>query len=78
MSAPSPLRGDPLTRLCQHNVREQLHNLLTHPGVRQRVHEGTLELVGMYFDLATSRTYLLDPDLHRFTAVDGPTPGRPD
>jgi carbonic anhydrase len=78
MSTPSPQDDDPLTRLCQHNVREQLHNLLTHPDVHQRVHEGTLELVGMYFDLATSRTYLLDPDLHRFTAIDNATPGRPD
>lgn len=61
--------GDHLTRLCQQNVVQQLENLMSYPAVAQRVHDGRLELVGMYFDIATSRIHLLDPTHCRFTPV---------
>lgn len=66
--------GDHLTKLCQQNVLQQLENLLTHPEIADRVKDGRLELVGMYFDIATSRIHLLDPDHQSFTPVDSPTP----
>ncbi|MBV1852765.1 SulP family inorganic anion transporter [Catellatospora tritici] len=70
-SAP-PSDADHLTRLCQTNVVQQLEHLATYPAVWERVADGRLELVGMYFDLATSRVHLLGPD-HTFTAVDTPS-----
>ncbi|GAA2802290.1 bifunctional SulP family inorganic anion transporter/carbonic anhydrase [Saccharopolyspora taberi] len=55
--------------LCRTNVVQQLDNLLTHPGVRERVARGDLELVGMYFDIATARVHLLDRESGEFTPV---------
>ncbi|BCJ74377.1 carbonic anhydrase [Catellatospora sp. IY07-71] len=66
--------SDHLTRLCQQNVIQQLENLMTYPPVAERVHDGRLELVGMYFDIAASQIHLLDPHHHAFTPVDSPAP----
>ncbi len=66
--------GDHLTRLCQQNVIQQLEHLMTYPPVAERVHDGRLELVGMYFDIAASQIHLLDPHHHTFTPVDSPVP----
>jgi carbonic anhydrase len=59
----------PLARLCRTNVVQQLDNLMTHPDVRRRVEEGTLELVGMYYELETARVYVLDAETGRFDSV---------
>ncbi|GAA1646106.1 SulP family inorganic anion transporter [Catellatospora bangladeshensis] len=66
--------GDHLTRLCQQNVIQQLDHLMTYPPVAERVHDGRLDLVGMYFDIAASQIHLLDPHHHTFTPVSSPTP----
>ncbi|HEY3681966.1 MAG TPA: SulP family inorganic anion transporter [Streptosporangiaceae bacterium] len=59
------LPGDDLDRLCRTNVHQQLENLMTYPGVRDRVADGTLDLVGMYVDVATGVPELLDASEHR-------------
>ncbi|GHJ48116.1 carbonic anhydrase [Catellatospora sp. TT07R-123] len=62
VEAAAPSDVDHLTRLCQTNVVQQLEHLMSYPAVRERVAAGRLELVGMYFDLATSRVHLLGAD----------------
>ncbi|RJL34272.1 SulP family inorganic anion transporter [Bailinhaonella thermotolerans] len=62
--AASGERGD-LDRLCRLNVIQQLDNVLTHPRVRRLVEAGDLELVGLYFDIASARVHLLDQDTFR-------------
>ncbi|GLK14058.1 SulP family inorganic anion transporter [Streptosporangium carneum] len=49
----------PLDRLCRINVIQQLENLRTHPSVDELVGQGRLELVGLYFDIATARVHVL-------------------
>jgi carbonic anhydrase len=58
---------DPMTRFGQVNVVQQLENLLTHPVVEQGVAAGTLELVGMYFDLAGAQVHVLDRESGSFS-----------
>lgn len=53
----------------QRNVVRQLENLGTHPAVAARLSRGDLQLVGMYFDLATSRVHFLDSELGVFAAA---------
>lgn len=65
----------PLTRLCQINVMQQLDNLLTYPWLRARVEDGTLDLVGMYYDLETAEVQVLDTTTQTFAAPGG-TPAR--
>lgn len=60
---------DPMTSMCQVNVVQQLENLRTYPVVAERVAAGSLELVGMYLDLAEARVHALDPE----TGVFSPT-----
>ncbi|MEV8634952.1 SulP family inorganic anion transporter [Streptosporangium sp. NPDC051023] len=50
----------PLDRLCRINVLQQLENLRTHPEVDRLVRQGHLELVGLYFDIATARVHILE------------------
>jgi carbonic anhydrase len=66
---------DRLSALCQLNVITQLDNLSTHPTVHDRIQQGTLELVGMYLDLATSHVHLLDQQEGVFHPV---SPARPE
>ena len=61
--------GDALERLCLTNVVQQLDNLRAHPSVRHRVKAGTLRLTGLYFDLATAQTYLLNRNGRTFSPV---------
>ena len=65
-SAPS---ADPLERLCQTNVAQQVDNLTAHPSVRRGVEAGTLRLAGLYFDFATAQAYLLAGDGRTFSPV---------
>ena len=65
-SAPSE---DPLERLCQTNVAQQVDNLTAHPSVRRGVEAGTLRLAGLYFDFATAQAYLLAGDGRTFSPV---------
>ncbi|WP_223199056.1 carbonic anhydrase [Solihabitans fulvus] len=62
-------------RLCVTNVAQQVENLLTYPSVREAVQAGRLNLVGMYFDLAATRVYLVDPDRYGLDPVRAPAAG---
>ncbi|GAA3864328.1 SulP family inorganic anion transporter [Saccharothrix violaceirubra] len=57
----------PVERLAVANVAQQLDNLLSYPCVREAVDANALRLVGMYFDIAAARVYLVDRD--RLTPV---------
>lgn len=46
--------------LAQHNVVQQLENLLTYPAVRRARDAGRLELTGMFYDLDTAELHVLD------------------
>lgn len=50
----------PLDRLCRVNVTQQLENLRTYPQVDELFRAGRLELVGVYFDIATARVHILE------------------
>ncbi|WP_431896308.1 SulP family inorganic anion transporter [Nonomuraea sp. bgisy101] len=49
----------PLDRLCRVNVMQQLENLRTHRKVAEQVAAGSLELVGLYFDIPSARVHIL-------------------
>ncbi|GAA0644007.1 SulP family inorganic anion transporter [Kutzneria viridogrisea] len=49
-------------RLCLANVAQQLDNLCSYPSVQEAVAEGRVKLVGMYFDIAAARVYLVDQE----------------
>jgi carbonic anhydrase len=61
--------ADPLEELCLANVAQQLDNLRAHPSVRPRLDEGSLQLAGLYFDLAAAQAYLLAPSGEGFVPV---------
>ncbi|MCW2899221.1 MAG: carbonic anhydrase fused with sulfate permease [Streptosporangiaceae bacterium] len=63
--------------LALSNVAAQLANLHTYPSVRAGVATGRLRLVGMYFDLATAQTLVLDPDTQMFRPVEDPCTSTP-
>ncbi len=58
--------GD-IDRLAQINVMAQLRHLMEHPLVRQKVEQGKLELVGMFFDIASAQVRVLEPDSDKFS-----------
>lgn len=78
LAAEPPAHASQLQSLCQVNVIQQLDNLMTYPSLRQRVEEGRLELVGMYFELETARVFLLDPQNERFLSVPAEAPAADD
>lgn len=47
----------PLDRLCRVNVQQQLDNLRTYRRIDEQVRAGTLELVGLYFDIGSARVH---------------------
>ncbi|MEJ2871651.1 bifunctional SulP family inorganic anion transporter/carbonic anhydrase [Actinomycetospora sp. OC33-EN08] len=53
--------GD-VDQLAMVNVAVQLDRLARHPGVAAAVDEGRVRLVGLFFDIATARMYVLDGD----------------
>ncbi|SFT04780.1 MULTISPECIES: carbonic anhydrase [Saccharopolyspora] len=60
--------------LCRANVAQQLDNLLTYPGVRERVDNGALQLTGMYFDIGAAEVQFLDEATGQFTPTGQLTP----
>ncbi|WP_329488509.1 SulP family inorganic anion transporter [Kitasatospora sp. NBC_01246] len=72
--------ADVVEQLCITNVVQQLDQLMANPAVERRVAEGSLRLVGMYFDFATAQAYVLDRESGRFSPVEalggtaGPAP----
>ncbi|MEV4614981.1 SulP family inorganic anion transporter [Kitasatospora sp. NPDC049258] len=69
--------ADVIEQLCITNVVQQLDQLLANPAVERRVADGTLRLVGMYFDFATAQAYVLDRESGRFSPVSADRTGRP-
>ena len=53
--------ADGLEALCLHNVLQQLEHLRAHDCVSRRLRDGSLELHGMYFDVARAQAYVLAP-----------------
>ncbi|GAA0219052.1 bifunctional SulP family inorganic anion transporter/carbonic anhydrase [Cryptosporangium japonicum] len=49
---------DPLDRLVQANVRQQLDHLATHPSVARALGEGRVRLIGMFFDIGAAEVYV--------------------
>ncbi|MFI2607391.1 SulP family inorganic anion transporter [Kitasatospora sp. NPDC018619] len=62
--------ADVVEQLCITNVVQQLDQLMANPAVERRVEEGTLRLVGMYFDFATAQAYVLDRAAGTFSPVE--------
>ena len=48
-------------------VEYSLNNLMTFPSIRHRVEEGSLELHGAYFGVATGLLFLRDPETGKFS-----------
>ncbi|GAA1508300.1 SulP family inorganic anion transporter [Sphaerisporangium rubeum] len=61
-ATPSDAGEGPLDHLCRVNVAQQLDNLRTYPEVAARELSGRLELVGLYFDIASARVHILDEE----------------
>jgi hypothetical protein len=59
------------------NVVSQLENLMTYRLVQQKVFDGELNLMGLYFDIAHAQVQVYLPDERRF-AGRGPRHGRLD
>jgi carbonic anhydrase len=55
-----------LDQLVMVNVVQQLDNLRTHPAVDAAQRQGRLDLIGLYFDIASARMLLFDPAAQRF------------
>ncbi|MFJ6379643.1 SulP family inorganic anion transporter [Kitasatospora sp. NPDC092039] len=62
--------ADVAEQLCITNVVQQLDQLMANPAVERRVEEGSLRLVGMYFDFATAQAYVLDRATGAFSPVE--------
>lgn len=58
-----------IERLALSNVAAQLANLRTYPSVRLATASGRLQLVGMYFDLTTAQTLVLDSATQTFRPI---------
>ncbi|MFF0389283.1 SulP family inorganic anion transporter [Kitasatospora sp. NPDC004615] len=71
--APAEFEGraaaDVAEQLCITNVVQQLDQLMANPAVERRVSDGSLRLVGMYFDFATAQAYVMDSRSGRFAPV---------
>jgi carbonic anhydrase len=56
-------------QLSQINVLQQLENLKTYPKVRQRLQNGTIRLIGLWFDIESATAYTYDETQNRFVPV---------
>ena len=52
------------------NVISQLKNLLTYPGVKRRVEDGTLRLHGWHYNISTGDIYVFNPEKNQFEKID--------
>ncbi|KAB8192142.1 carbonic anhydrase [Nonomuraea phyllanthi] len=55
------LHSGALDVLCRVNVQQQLENLRTYRKVDEQVRAGKLELVGLFFDIASARVHMVPP-----------------
>lgn len=58
-----------LNLVTQYNVRLQMENLRTHPGVRSRFDAGELEIAGWIYDIAAGSACAVNPMTGRFEPV---------
>lgn len=63
-----------LREAVEENVREQLHNLLTHPAVYEGVSEGRLTLCGWVFDVQLGRIAMHCSERGAFVDLEQETP----
>ncbi|MCK2212341.1 SulP family inorganic anion transporter [Actinomadura sp. ATCC 31491] len=64
-----------LDELGRRNVRRQLDNLMTCPGVAEQVGDGRLKLVGLYYDVASAQAHVVPPPLPDAPGTDAePSP----
>jgi carbonic anhydrase len=70
-------RGDTLDsslpeadQLSQINVLQQLQNLETYPRVKQWLQNGTLRLIGLWFEIESAAVYTYDEAKNRFVRVE--------
>jgi carbonic anhydrase len=73
--------ADAVEQLCLTNVVQQLAHLRAHESVSRALHNGALELHGMYFHVGEAQAYLLtgaddDEMFVHVTADSSDTPGR--
>jgi carbonic anhydrase len=66
---PVEAAGSAQDRLGRLNVLQQLDNLLAHPCVSERMEAGTLQLTGMFFDIASAEMHVLDATTGTFSPV---------
>ncbi|MES2464534.1 MAG: bifunctional SulP family inorganic anion transporter/carbonic anhydrase [Armatimonadota bacterium] len=57
-------------QLSQINVLQQLENLKTYPQVRQRLENGSLRLIGLWFDIESASVYTYDENQNLFRSVE--------
>lgn len=63
--------GEVKARACEQSaVLVSLENLMTFPGVRERVGDGRLRLHGWYFDIRACALCIYDADRQQFEPVD--------
>jgi len=63
-------RSDFLSALERASIVATLDNLTTFPGIRERVNDHRLQLVGAYFDVATGQLTVYDPSSGGFAPVE--------
>ena len=65
-----PEKGRKLFQLTERlNIIKQLENLLTYPGVKRRVEEGSLRLHGWYYIIEEGEIEYYDPQKNEFYAI---------
>ncbi|NPA57979.1 MAG: carbonic anhydrase [Aquificae bacterium] len=65
-----PEKGRKLFELTERlNVIKQIENLLTYPGVKRRVGEGSLRLHGWYYIIEKGEIQYYDPETNRFYPI---------
>ncbi|MEX0700866.1 MAG: carbonic anhydrase [Planctomycetales bacterium] len=63
-----------LRQAVEENVREQLHNLLTHPAAAERIADDRLTLSGWVFDIETGRIFMHCTERDEFVDLQQATP----
>ncbi|MFC4564832.1 bifunctional SulP family inorganic anion transporter/carbonic anhydrase [Nocardiopsis mangrovi] len=62
-------RAEAWHEMSRANVLQQIANLRTYPGVRDRVAAGELELIALHYDIPTARLHIFDEAAGEFRAA---------
>src|SRR3990167_3208487 len=57
-------------QLSQLNVLIQMEHVKTYPAVRKRIEAGTLDVHGLWFDIAKADVYAYEEEMKRFVLID--------